>query len=590
MNQRPLRMLLRVFAIAIALAGLMDPAWSSSRPAPQRLVAIRMTSAPATAVEQALAANLPGWDLEPREGQPRVPCGPDEQCVVIADGSKDASVPGDLSKPLSLITVSPGNGPNVAVRSISVARGHQDAGGLARVELSGSGLGAAAKSEVRVLDGVAVIGSATGEWSGASTLTIDVPWWPIDTGARVLRIEVPPFGGEQTLIDNHVDIGVDVGVTRSTVLVFDARPSWSSTFVRRAIEDDRRFAVGYRARLAPALSAGTANGRLDIAALDLASTAIIGGVDALTSDDVALLEQFVRVRGGTLVLLPERAPSGPWSRLLAGTWTEHLTAKPEMVGALRASEVLHAERLPITATVLARSGSSASIVVLPAGRGRVVISGAMDAWRYRDLDAGPSTAPRGSGFDEFWRSLIAEGSAAGEGLQLRFEKPLSAPGSRARFTLHDRRMAPAASTEASAIARCGSAPASVIRVWPAGAHGEFEGELPLSNSGLFSLGEGGCTIEAAVDGRQVAGSIAVAAAPAYGVEQTLAKLERRVIASGGVIGRAGEEATIARALRTAPMSSPVTTEVHPMRSAWWLLPFAGCLSVEWWLRRRAGLR
>jgi hypothetical protein len=300
-------------------------------------------------------------------------------------------------------------------------------------------------------------------------------------------------------------------------------------------------------------------------------------------------------------LLPERTPAEPWSRLLSGTWTEHLTATPEMVGALRASELLHAERLPVTATVLARSGSSASIVVLPVGAGRIVISGAMDAWRYREIDAGPSTAPRASpstalrasGFDDFWRSLIAEASASGEGLQLTFEEPLSAPGSRARFTLRDRRMVPAASTEASAIARCGSAPATVIRVWPAGAHGEFAGELPLSNSGSFtrgSLGEGGCTIEAAIADRRVAGSIAVAATPAYGVQQTLAKLERRVMASGGVIGRAGEEAAIARALTTAPMSPPVTIEVHPMRSAWWLLPFAGCLSVEWWLRRRAGLR
>jgi len=575
MNQRPVRLLLRVIAIAIAIAGLMDPALSSSRPPQQRLIAIRMTSAPTVTVERALTANLPGWVVEPREGQSRMPCGRDEQCVVIADGSIDASVPSDLSKPLSLFTVAPGDGSNVAVRSISVSRGHHSAGGVARIELSGTGVGAAMKSEVRVLDGGAVIGSATREWSGASTLTIDVPWWPIDTGARALRIDVPPFEGERTLIDNHVDIGVDIGVTRSTVLVFDARPSWSSTFVRRAIEDDRRFAVGYRARLAPALSAGTANGRLDVAALDLASTAVIGGVDALTSSDVALLEQFVRVRGGTLVLLPERAPAGPWSRLLPGTWTEHLAATPETVGALHASEVLHAERLPMTATVLARSGSSASIVVLPVGGGRMVISGAMDAWRYRDLDAG--------GFDQFWRSLIAEGSASGEGLQLRFEDALSARGSRARFTLRDRRMAPAPATEASVIARCGSALATVIRVWPAGAHGEFMGELPVSSSGS-------CSIEAAINDRQVAGSIAVAATPAYGVEQTLAKLERRVIASGGVIGRAGEEALLARALATAPMSATVTTTVHPMRAAWWLLPFAGCLSIEWWLRRHAGLR
>ena len=405
---------------------------------------------------------------------------------MIADGSKDTSVPGDLAKPLSLLTVSPGDGPNVAVRSISVSRGHQNAGGLARVELSGTGLGAAAISEVRVLDGLAVIGSATREWSGASTLTIDVPWWPIDTGARVLRIDVLPFEGEQTLVDNHVDIGVDVGATRSTVLVFDARPSWSSTFVRRAIEDDRRFAVGYRARLAPALSAGTANGRLDVAALDLASTAVIGGVDALTSGDVALLEQFVRVRGGTLILLPERAPAGTLVPLALRDMDRAPDGEARNGGrasrqrsASRRAAAYHCDR--------ARTLGIISVDRRLAGRrrphGHLRRDGRVALPATSMHPGSPSTALRASGFDDFWRSLIAEGSASGEGLQLTFEEPLSARGSRARFTLRDRRMAPAASTEASATARCGSAPATVIRVWPGGAHGEFMGELPLSNSG-----------------------------------------------------------------------------------------------------------
>jgi hypothetical protein len=28
---------------------------------------------------------------------------------------------------------------------------------------------------------------------------------------------------------------------------------------------------------------------------------------------------------------------------------------------------------------------------------------------------------------------------------------------------------------------------------------------------------------------------------------------------------------------------------HPMRSAWWIVPFALLLSAEWWMRRRRGL-
>ena len=38
--------------------------------------------------------------------------------------------------------------------------------------------------------------------------------------------------------------------------------------------------------------------------------------------------------------------------------------------------------------------------------------------------------------------------------------------------------------------------------------------------------------------------------------------------------------------------SPVMTTMprRPMHSAWWIVPFAACLSAEWWLRRRQGLR
>lgn len=585
-----LRLGLRSAAVAIAIAGLVDPAWTVSRPPSQALVLIRASGIPNSEVEQALRAALPGWEIEPRALGSSLPCEADERCVVIADGTRDVGVPRDLVKPLSLVTDRAAGDPNVSVRSVSVSGGHQHAAGVARIELARTP--SVATSEIRIVDGTAVIGATTYQWAGESAAaTIEVPWWPIATGARRLRASVLPLDDERVTIDNHIDVGVTVAVTRASVLVFDTRPSWSSTFVRRALEDDPRFTVGYRTRLAPALSAGTANGRLDAAALDLASAVVIGAPDGLTSDDVALLEQFVRVRGGSLILLPERSPSGPWARLVQvgqGTvgpaWTEHLTATPEPVGPLRASEVLRVDRLPVTAGVVARSGPAASIVVLPSGFGRIVVSGAMDAWRYRDLDSG--------GFDRFWQSLIAESAASGEGPRLAFDQLLAAGGERARFTLHDRRMSAAASSEASAVARCGAGPAMAIRLWPAGPPSAFSGELPLSSGAMANrgAGEAGCTIEATINDRHASGSIAVAERLSRGVEPTLAKLEREVARSGGVAAAAGEEAVIARALTAAAVSPDVATAIHPMRSGWWLLPFAAALSFEWWLRRRIGLR
>ena len=68
----------------------------------------------------------------------------------------------------------------------------------------------------------------------------------------------------------------------------------------------------------------------------------------------------------------------------------------------------------------------------------------------------------------------------------------------------------------------------------------------------------------------------------------MAELTRAVEASGGTTVASGQEAMLARAIR--PAVSPTVTTVYPMRTWWWLLPFAGALSAEWWLRRRAGLR
>ena len=446
--------------------------------------------------------------------------------------------------------------------------------------------GAVARTQLEVRDGAAVIGTAVHEWKSESA-TMDVPWWPIAAGSRTLRIEAVPVDGELISIDNAIDVGVTVASARAAVLVYDARPSWSSTFVRRALEDDARFAVDYRTRLAPALSAGTANGRLDTRALDAASVVVVGGPDALTAAEVALLEQFVRVRGGTLVLLPERRDAGEAARLFGGPWTEHLTPTPESVGPLHATEILRSSEVAIASTILARSGSSASIVEAPAGNGRIIVSGAMDAWRYRDLDAGPSTSLRTSAFDRFWRSLIAEGAITGEGLQLQFAHALEQDGSRARFTLRDRRMQPSSSVEASAVFRCGAGAAHVVRLWPSGTLGEFAGEF----AGEFpDEGTGSCAVEATVAGRHATGTVAVAKRPMRGTDVTLASLARRVVAAGGSIGSTEDVSSVVRRINSSPLTlSPVVT-VHPMRAWWWMIPFAGCLSLEWWLRRRGGLR
>ena len=572
MSGADVRTTLRVIAVAIAILAVIDPEIPIVDAAPRPVVVVK-ASIDVAATRRALQDAIADRSLITREvTNGRLPCASDEDCVVIADGSVDVEWDQRL-RPMAMIKTPIAGTPNVSLRSVSMSRGHRAAAGTARVHLAGRGV-EGKRTEVRVLDGPAMLGSNVHEWSTGESAIVDVPWWPIATGARALRVEAVPLDGEVTAADNDIDIGVSVATARIPVLIFDARPSWHSTFVRRALEDDPRFTVRYRSRLGPSLSSGTVNGRLDAATLEQVPLVIAGDPDALTASDVSLLENYVKVRGGTLVLLPERRPSGEVLRLFIGSWAEHLSPTPETVGALRASEVLRITNASPASTVIAASGTAPVIVSSPTGAGRIIVSGAMDSWRYRHLD--------NAAFDRFWRSLAAEGAAAGEGLTLDFTSGVLERGARAAFTLRDRHMEPVSSSEASVVQRCGDGPAQPVRVWPRGSIGEFAGEVS-------ALAVGTCTIEATVGDRHVSGSVAVVDQASRPVDATLAKLERRVRASGGVVTNAGDESAVAGVLGDAIFSSQNVT-AYPMRPAWWMIPFAACLSIEWWLRRRNGLR
>ena len=425
------------------------------------------------------------------------------------------------------------------------------------------------------------MGAATHKWANDQTATVAVPWWPIDTGARTLRVEAAAVEGEITTADNAIDVGAVVRAGQSRVLVFEARPSWNSTFVRRALEDDPRFAVEHRARVAPGLSAGTASGALEAGTLEAAEAVVVGGPDALTASEVALLDRYVTRRGGSLILLPEHRPTGPVTRFLGDAWIEQLTPSPQRIGPLHATEILRTDRPSITATVLGRSESAPSIVALPSGSGRVIISGAMDAWRYRDLD--PSTSLRASAFERFWRSLTADASAAGEALRIDFASSLAARGDRVPFTLRYRTLEDRSAIEARVSVKCGTSAPEPVRVWPGGALDEFTGEIAVAESGQ-------CQVEATVGDRSAIAFVAVADRPARGVDATLVKLEHAARDLGGVVAEAGNESEMARALDDSTAESSQIVSIHPMRASWWILPFAGCLSLEWFLRRRQGLR
>jgi hypothetical protein len=219
------------------------------------------------------------------------------------------------------------------------------------------------------------------------------------------------------------DIVTDVRQTRWAVLFYDPQPSWMSTFVRRAIERDPRFAVTSRVVTSRNISTdvGSPPSRLD----DLSSTSrfdaiVVGAPDVLSDAEIAGLEDYARKRGGNVVLLCDGGFLPKVSRLTQTfQWmspqrpraplpiVSHTSGAMGVDTVLLATELAWPTPLPRTAEVIARTESADDSLTnrpmlwrVPLGAGRVVVSSALDAWRYRDR---PQT-----GFDKLGQTLLAD--------------------------------------------------------------------------------------------------------------------------------------------------------------------------------------
>jgi len=235
-------------------------------------------------------------------------------------------------------------------------------------------------------------------------------------------------------------------------------------------------------------------------ALERYRVIVIGAPQDLRDADVTALERFMRAGGHVLLPLDEATASPALERLTGvAAWTESSVAEP--AGEPAATNWFVPSTRPAWAEdERMESGPSASgarrLWTTAFGNGRLIVSGALDAWRYRD-----ATPPA---FDRFWQMTIAE----------------------------------AADASATAAPSASSAPAaSCVR--------SYDDRARLAG---WASSHGGATLP----------------------ESKLAELEPLV----------------SRAL--SPATERRTT--HPMRSAWWIAPFALALGAEWILRRSRRLR
>jgi hypothetical protein len=415
---------------------------------------------------------------------------------------------------------------------------------------------------------------------------------PAALGTAALQV-VAAVTGSSTFAS--ADIAVDVVDKRSTVLFFDRRPSWMSTFVRRAIESDRRFAVASRVTTSTHINTTTGHPPLsldDSVAVEAYDAIVVGAPEALTDRDVTGLDRFLRSRAGGVVLLfdDEVMTGSVLDRLTnVGHWAAFAGDAPVAVrsitsdgGYLRAAELLWPVVVPIGGAAVARDTIHRPIVWrLAVGAGQLTVSGALDAWRYRDTAT--------SEFDRFWRATIADAAASAvSALQIDVASRVITPGASFDVRVTSRAAAltslgrPARAAVSGTLVGWRGAQQS-IRLWPTEEAGTFRGSVRApSIRGDYRIH--------ATDGVVTADVPVVVmgdARPMAGHDPDI--LDALMRSHGGRSVPGDKLGELTAALASSVHGDVIPTRWYPMRSGWWIVPLILLLGSEWMWRRRNGL-
>lgn len=422
----------------------------------------------------------------------------------------------------------------------------------------------------------------------------------LDSGAVSLRPTLVPVAGSQVLQfvahlagSSSADTAyalVEARAERFPVLFFDARPTWHSTFVRRAAERDVRFSVSHRVQTSRGLAntAGRSPTSLaDPRALREFAAVVVGSPETLDAAEVHGLESYMRERGGRVILLMDNRTNTAIDRLTGTSgWRILRTVEPSPLrnnqgeAVLRTREVFAPRTIQNGAEIIAfaerDSTRHAAIWSAPVGAGRVTVSGAGDAWHFRE---------QGTGFDTFWVSTIAAAAQQSpDAIDIRLSRQVLASGEEtiALVTIRDVYLADGAQrarVRASLVSESDSTP---VRLWPDDLPGTFRARIVAPRrAAVYRL------VVASGSDRFDAPIVVEPAASFRGTADRRL-LEAWVSSRGGTVVDEPELRRLPLLIASAIAPSPRVETWHPMRSGWWIVPFAVLLGAEWFWRRRRG--
>ena len=570
---------LRTIAILVAIGGLLDPALSLSRVIPAH---VRLHVDHSDPRSDPHSADVEARLREAMHDRLEFVAAGDAEADVVVGAVRPESL--SFSKPVSLVRWPDEPGTAIVAVPSTVQAAVNSVESVA-VTLRARGL-AGQSSAVLLEDGQIELARVEHRWNGDETATIQLPYLALTAGARRLSVRVEPAKGERHLADNQVDILAMAESREGRIAVIEPRPSWPAGFVRRQLENEPAFRVASILRTATDVEtrAGESLRSLTLDQLLPFEVAVVGAPEELRTAEVDALRQFAELRGGTIILLPDRRPTGAYAGLLPGAATEQLLSEPQMLepAGIPASEIVST---PATAGVrpLASLNGAPVIVSWPLGAGRVLFSGALDAWRYR---GDPRSRAR-----EFWRDAIMTAAlAAPPRVQLEIEPAVVRSGGTARIVARIRPTeivaghagGPGGSFTIEAHVTGPTGRDEIVRLHPTMEIGTLAGMLSTSLAGLYAISvslASGAQSQATFLARDGAFTRSGADTVFDGVPEL----------TGGVAAAASDLSPLVRHLSEIPR--PARREAaHPMRSAWWMAVFTAALCAEWTLRRRSGLR
>jgi hypothetical protein len=569
---------LRAIAVAIAIAAIVDPAVKLSGAGRPRvaIVAEQPASPAADRVRARLLRSLGGTHeiLSQLTSDAAA-------AIVIGDRYPDGPVPAGLL--VATVTTTAGTPP--AARLVGLAApAAVPAGTAIRVEadIEASGL-AGRSSDVTVSIG----GLEVGRMSHRSTsnrerwhASLDVV--PVGDPPWIVRADVTPANDREAGGASVADVAVGLRREPLAVLIYEPRPSWATTFVRRALESDARFRVESTSFISRGIAARTPGSvALADSQLDSFDAIVAGGLERLSAADARALDRFMRERGGAVALIPDaRVDAGPVRDLMPFATTERLLERPERLATRFGAPPFDASELLVlrpwifgaNGEVVASAGDGSPVVVsLPHGRGRLFASGAMDAWRYR--------ASAGRAFDRFWQAAVAAlALAAPPPVEVTVSPPVLRPLERADVLVRLRSDAGAALSA--------SADGEPIRLWPEPEAGRYRGAFTArSTPGRMSI-----ETSAAGDRPYTVSSEVIVQEGVEARTGTRAPLALLAWSHRGIDVTPERINELEGFVRASAIAADVDAVRRPMRSPWWLLFFAASLSGEWWVRRGRGHR